>query len=172
MHQYRMGAMDVRFISPFIVGIQNVFTTMLDTQVLVSKPFLKEDDTSIAGIFAIIGYSGQVTGSVALCYPMKTAIKVASKFTDTEITQHHPDFPDALGELANMVAGQAKSKFPSLEVGISLPRIVVGRELRLLGSHSTPILVFTCDSTLGRFSAEVSMTVQGQRADQESPVLA
>ncbi len=169
MHQNRIGKMDVRFINPFILGIKNVFTTMLDTQIFISKPCLKEGDETNADFSAIIGFSGDVSGSVALCFPVRTAVQIASKFAGTEMTQHDPDFADALGELANMVAGQAKSKFQGVRVNISLPRVVAGRKLRLLGSYSTPVLLLPCDSALGRFGTEITMLAKSKRAAASQP---
>jgi len=152
--------MDVRYVNPFIGGIKNVFQTMLQTQILISKPRVKERDEHAADVSAIIGFSGEAAGSVALCFPMRTAVKTASKFSGTAVGQDNPDFADALGELANMVAGQAKSKLEGLNISISLPRVVVGRELKLLDSRSTPVLVLACDSPLGRFRTEVMMALK------------
>lgn len=151
--------MDVRFINPFIGAIKNVFNTMLGTEILISKPRLKEPDELFADITAIIGFSGEATGSVAICFPTKTGINAASKFTEMELTQASPEFADALGELANMVAGQAKSKLEGYDINISLPRVVSGQGLQLLNSKTTPILVLPCDSSFGRFSTEVTMVL-------------
>ncbi len=149
--------MDVRYINPFIGSIKHVFKTMLETEILISKPRLKERDEQAADVSAIIGFSGEATGSVALCFPLKTGVKTASKFADAEITQQSPEFADALGELANMVAGQAKAQLEGLNISVSLPRVVAGRDLQLLDSRRTPVLVLPCDSPLGRFHTEVMM---------------
>ncbi|UCE58785.1 MAG: chemotaxis protein CheX [Phycisphaerales bacterium] len=154
--------MDVRFINPFIGGIKNVFSTMLQTDIVISKPRVKGRDEPNADATAIIGFSGDATGSVALCFPMRTALATAGKFAGMEIAEDSPDFADALGELANMVAGQAKSKFEGLSVSISLPRVVAGRDLHLLDSQNTPVLLLPCDSALGRFSTEVTMQLTGR----------
>lgn len=153
----RNHIVDVRIINPFIVGIQNVFTTMLDTHVLISKPCLKKDAGAKVDISTIIGFSGDTKGSVAICYPLRTAINAASKFAGEELTLNDPDFADALGELANMIAGQAKSRFEGVQASISMPRVIVGQELRLLGYQNIPTLLLPCDSALGRFSTEIIM---------------
>ena len=155
--------MDVRFINPFVIGIKNVFTTMLSTDILISKPRLKSSEEASADVSAIIGFSGAAQGSVALCFPLKTAVKIASTFAGADVNQEHPDFADALGELANMVAGQAKSRFDGVSASISLPRVVAGKQLRLLESHTTPVLLLPCDSLLGRFATEVTMKLSKKR---------
>jgi chemotaxis protein CheX len=149
--------MDVRYINPFITAIQHVFKTMLKTDILISKPRLKEKDERSADVSSIIGLSGGATGSVVLCFPAKTAVAAASKFAGTTMTEDHPDFADALGELANMVSGQAKSKFHGVQVTISLPSVVRGSNHCVLKSQRMPAIVLPCDSELGRFSVEVAM---------------
>jgi hypothetical protein len=56
-----------------------------------------------------------------------------------------------------MVAGQSKAKLPDPNISISLPRVVLGDQHRMLESRSSPVLVLPCDSTLGRFFVEVTM---------------
>jgi chemotaxis protein CheX len=103
---------------------------------------------------------------------MATANKVASKFAGVEMTQAHPDFSDALGELANMVAGQAKSKFEGISATISLPSVVIGRDHVVSQSRHAPRLALPCDSVLGRFCVEVAMVVVERRSARTAPAKA
>ncbi len=154
--------MDVRFINPFIASIKNVFMTMLETEILISKPCVLEKGEFNADVSAVIGLSGDAIGSVALCLPSRTAVAIASKFAGIELTQDHDDFADAIGELANMVAGGAKAKLDGLNVSISLPSVIAGHDLKLLQSKSTPRLSLPCDSSLGRFNTDIVMAVSRQ----------
>lgn len=160
--------MDVRYINPFIESVVKVFKTMLDVDTFVSKPYIKEHDDAAHNVAAIIGFSGDAVGSVALCFNSRSACQIASKFAGTEITAEHPDFADALGELANMVAGQAKSKMEGLDISISLPRVVAGSGQRTLMSQKIPILALPCDSPLGRFIVEACMVAE-KRAVEAAP---
>jgi chemotaxis protein CheX len=152
--------MDVRFINPFITAVKTVFKTMLNEDLLISKPCLKEPDAPAADVSAVIGFSGDAVGSVILCFPMKTAINTASKFAGMEMAADNEDFADALGELANMVAGQAKAQFEGLSVTISLPSVIIGKNHQVSQSRLTPRLELPCESQLGRFSLEVAMVVE------------
>jgi chemotaxis protein CheX len=132
---------------------------MLKTDIIISKPYVKVEDDRNADVAAVIGFSGGATGSVALCFPSRSAVAAASKFAGVPLTETDPDFADALGELANMVAGQAKSKLHGLEITISLPRVIVAQKLNVLSSRAQPVLGLPCDSPLGRFNVEVGMVV-------------
>ena len=156
--------MDVRYINPFIGAIKNVFNTMLDTEILISKPRLRESDESPADVSAAIGFTGQALGRVTMRFPLNTGINAASKFSDAEISQDDPEFADALGELANMVAGQAKSKLEGYDISISLPRVFSKYETED-SPPNAPVLVIPCDSALGRFNTEVTMTLTAKPAD-------
>ena len=104
-------------------------------------------------------------GCVVLCFPMATALKSASTFAGVELTADHEDFSDALGELANMVAGQAKAKLEGFNISISLPSVIIGQEHVVLQSRQRPRLAIPCDSALGRFTVEVAMVIQEKSAD-------
>lgn len=158
--------MDVRFINPFLTAVTQLFNTMLEKEVNIGKPVLKSHREAPGDVSAIIGLSGDVTGCVAVCFPMPTAIKAASTFSGVEMTADHEDFADALGELANMVAGQAKAKLDGLAVGISLPSVIIGKEHVISQSKQTPRLCIPCDSTLGHFTVEVAMVIEMKPAVQ------
>jgi len=164
--------MDVRYINPFVDSIKHLFKTMLETELILSKPMLSEDDVR-ADASAVIGFSGDASGSVVLCFPMATALRAASAFAGTEMTKDHEDFADALGELANMVAGQAKAKLDGFNISISLPSVIIGQEHAVLQSKQRPSLAIPCDSPLGRFIVEVAMVVKKkQGADTPQPATA
>lgn len=153
--------MDVRFINPFIAATKTVFKTMVATDISVGKPYvIRANQEQSADVSAVIGMSGDAVGCVVLSLPMQTACNVASQFAGTPLTQANPDFSDALGELANMVAGQAKAKFERLNVSISLPSVIVGEEHVVSQSRAKPRLALPCQSELGDFTVEVVLVVE------------
>jgi len=152
--------MDVRFVNPFVSAVRNVFHTMLGVEVKIDKPYIKSDNEALADVSGIIGFSGDATGCLVLSFPRKVAERTASKFAGTEITEAHPDFPDALGELANMIAGNAKKDFEGVHISISLPSVVVGENHRISKSNAFPRLVIPCETPLGRFFLEVAMKIE------------
>lgn len=149
--------MDVTFVNAFVGSILNVFKTMLDTEVKVGKPLLKQAELVTAEVSGIIGLSGEVQGSVILSFDRPVACAVASTFAGTELTPESADFTDAIGELANMVAGNAKKDFHGYEASISLPSVIIGKGHRVSQSKVSPFLVIPCDTKLGQFNVEVAL---------------
>lgn len=156
-----VSGMDVRYINPFVAAVQAVFETMLETPVLVSRPRLLSPDDD-ADLAALIGFAGDATGSVALCFTKRSGVSIAGKFAGIEVAPEGPEIADALGELANMVAGQAKAQLTGCNVSISLPQVIAGRHHEVLQGRRPPVLVLPCDSKLGRFAVEVAMSLRGQ----------
>ena len=139
--------MDVRYINPFIAAVKTVFETMVMTDVTVGKPVPAGggNDPKV-DVSAIIGLSGDAVGAVVLSFEMDIASSIASKFAGVELKPEHPDFADALGELCNMVAGQAKVRLEGLNCSVSLPSVIIGQEHVVSQSKSTPRLLLPCSS--------------------------
>lgn len=168
---FREAIMDVRFINPFIASTKTVFKTMVATDIAIGKPLIiKANEEQHADVSAVIGMSGDAVGCVVLSLPMETACNLASKFAGVPLTQAHPDFGDALGELANMVAGQAKAKFEGLNVSISLPSVIVGDNHVVSQSRAKPRLALPCQCDLGGFTVEVVLVADKGAARAAAPV--
>ena len=163
--------MDVRYINPFIVSIKDVFSTMAGVEVQVLKPKMKLGHSETVGVTGVIGLSGDAAGACLLCFPSDVACKLASAFSGEEMNASHPDFADAIGELANMVAGGAEGQLEGLAISISLPSVVIGdpHEVIMTGAPSgTPRLIIPCQTELGQFHVEVAMVVGEQAGQQQT----
>lgn len=156
--------MDVRYINAFTKSVCNTFETMCGIPVTVGKPALKVGHEPRSDVSSIIGFSGDAAGSVVLHFSFDTACKMASAFAGAELTRDDPDFADAIGELANMVAGSAKSRFEGLDISISLPNVVVGSDHNVSPARNSPRIVIPCTTEPGPFHVEVGMEFTNQRA--------
>jgi chemotaxis protein CheX len=157
---------DSTYIMPFVDSIQKVFETMLQLPIQVGEPQLKrvsepqaDGSPPDAGfdVSGIIGMSGDVEGSVVLSFPTATAERVVSIFTGEELTHTHEDFPDAIGELINMISGGAKAQFAGKQVSISCPSVVVGSDHVVFGRKDVSCIRIPCGCDCGDFAVEVSI---------------
>ncbi len=151
--------MDVRYINAFIKSICNTFETMCAMKVTLGKPAMKSGDDPKADVSGVIGFSGDAAGSVVLHFHFDVASKIATRFAGIDIDQDHEDFGDAIGELANMVAGGAKAQFEGLDVSISLPNVIVGEKHNVSAPKGSQRIVIPCVTELGSFTVELGMVL-------------
>jgi chemotaxis protein CheX len=149
--------MDVKCINPFMGAIKNVFKTMLNIDVQFGKPQVQNQEGVTHDVSGIIGLSGDVEGAVVVSFPRLSAMKIASAFAGVTLTENDADFPDAIGELANMIAGNAKKDLDGLHVLISVPSVVVGSGHQVMNTRILPRLIIPCTCPMGSFVVEVGM---------------
>jgi chemotaxis protein CheX len=148
--------MDVKFINPFIVAVQNIFDTMIDLSFSLGKPALKKDNVPSYEISGIIGLSGSVSGCVVINLSKEIALQLASALLDEEFTEFDDDCIDAIGEIANMIAGNAKTDFPVENTSISVPSVVVGKH-KMNYPSGIPIVSIPCETSGGKLVVDVAI---------------
>ena len=149
--------MDVSYINPFITATLTCYRTMITDKVEFKNPQLKKEPFPSYGISGVIGLSGDAQGSIALCYSKEVAISTVSKMLGCEIHENSPDLIDAIGEIANIIAGNAKSELSRFNLAISLPNVIIGKDHVLAGLSGAPTIVVPFGSSLGEFVMEVSL---------------
>lgn len=143
----------VKQYEPVIYWVQEstrqVFSTMLNLKIECG-PVRSEHRTSVqsAGIVAMVGMAGAISGNGCLCFTKRFACRLASLFLMTEYTEVEDDVLDAVAELSNMVVGGLKTALEekSGPMGLSVPTVVCGENYL---TRTAPIgdrfsLDFTC----------------------------
>jgi chemotaxis protein CheX len=120
------------------------------TPVIKKEPFPRYD------ISGIIGLSGGAQGSISLCFPMPSALATVSQMIGAPITEAGVDLADAVGEIANIIAGFAKRDLAGLNLSISLPNVIISSHV-LSGLSGVPTIIVPFTSPLGPFAMEVSL---------------
>ncbi len=149
--------MDASYITPFMTSIQNVFSTMFQLPVEIGEPRIKTESKTTHDVSGIIGVSGEMIGTIVLSMPSDAAESIVALFTGMEIKADTEDFADAVGELINMISGNAKAEFQRKSVSISVPSVVIGAGHRVASSSGTPCVVIPCNTDCGEVVLEVSL---------------
>jgi chemotaxis protein CheX len=129
---------------------------MIQVPVNYGKPRLNEQREAIYDIGCIIGLSGDVSGSVVISLSKLVALELASGLTGEECKELDEDCLDALGEIANMIVGNARKDFPGAETRITVPNVIVGRH-KIAYPQKLPIITIPCDTPAGRLAVEVAL---------------
>lgn len=118
--------MQVEHINPFLHALQTTFSMMLSTEPQRGQLSLGDPKTRTYPISAIIGLSGDASGTVVINMSERVALAAAGAMLMVEKTAVDDEVLDAVGELVNIIAGQAKSELVEYNLSISLPNVVTG----------------------------------------------
>ena len=99
--------MRAEHINPFVASLKNAFQTMLACEARRGELTLKSSHRAEHYVSGVIGLSGLAVGTVVVSLSKEVALKVASTMLGDEATEINDDVLDAVGELANVVAGAA-----------------------------------------------------------------
>jgi len=150
---------DPNYIKPFVVAAKNIFETMINVPFSLGKPTLKTGSQAPPHeISSIIGLSGNVSGSVVISLSHDVAYLLVSALVGDEVTELNDDCIDAIGEIANMIAGNAKTDFPSNNNSISTPSVVVGKH-KVNYPSGLPIITIPCITDKGEMYIEIALKV-------------
>lgn len=157
--------MDVAYVNPFITSTMETFKKMLNAEIRAGKVQLKSDSVNTFDISGIIGLSGEAQGSICLSFPKITALKIVSILLSAEIKIVGPEVADGIGELANIVAGNAKQHLTQYNLSISLPKVIIGKDHHIAPQKGVPTIVVPFSSQYGDFAIEISLkTPEAKRA--------
>ncbi|MFT5698045.1 MAG: chemotaxis protein CheX [Desulforhopalus sp.] len=121
--------------SEIIDGCKDVFSTMLMVE-LQADDVLKQKKVAIpSNITSMIGLGGGLKGLLAVHCPSSVATEITSSFLGMDVEEIDDDVKDAIGEIANMIAGNLKISFAKSDVNIELaiPTSIVGDSFYVSG---------------------------------------
>lgn len=123
--------------------VEDVFRTMLGEEVEpVQAIWPPEDDL----INVTIHYAGAWKGALLLeCTPEQACLFTGRLLGIEPPVSINDDVRDAVGELANMIAGNLKPVLPP-GVALSMPTLIEGTDyaLRILGGNLAGMIAFRC----------------------------
>ena len=141
--------MQVEYINPFIRSTLVTFDTMLGCTIKRDKLCMADQVSDRYEISGVIGLSGRAQGSVVVSLSREVAIHGAAAMLmmePNEFDDLNEDVIDAVGEIANMVAGSAKAELEELNLSISLPNVVLGHppDIRFPSQVKPIAVTFAC----------------------------
>ena len=154
------ASMNVAYINPFITSVISLFDTMLGVELTRGEPFEKGSLLPEHDISGIIGLTGKTKGVVVLSLCKEAALRATEVLLMERPALINDDVVDAVGELANIVAGGAKAQLEQLAMSVSLPTVITGKHHSVgFPSNTTPVCIpFHCD--WGDVAVEVGLVEQ------------
>ncbi|MCL5019699.1 MAG: chemotaxis protein CheX [Patescibacteria group bacterium] len=121
--------MDVKLVNPFLEATLNVLSTMAFTKAVADKPYLKQGKEAIGDITGIISFSGDATGSLSITFTQSCIVSIVSNMLGETITEINEEVRDAVGELTNMISGDARRKLQQhgYSIRAAIPTVISGK---------------------------------------------
>lgn len=134
--------MQVKYIQPFVNATIRVFKEFLNADITAGQPFIfnHNENKYCYDISGIIGIAGHTLGIVVVSFPKMVALDLASRITGEKIKIFDDTVIDLVGEIVNIIAGNAKKGLEQYQLVISLPSIVKGVNHQITGVSGVPMI--------------------------------
>jgi len=126
------------------------------------KPFLRGDSRSEGDVSGIIGMAGRkVSGSMALVFPAPTILQIVSAMLGEEFKEINQDVLDCVGELTNMISGNARAGLAklNLQFEMALPTMVRGTHHCVEHQSKGPVVCVPFELESGTFYVEAAFRI-------------
>lgn len=120
--------MDADIINAFIAAAVEILGTVGAVTATVQKPFLKKDTLAQGDITSLVKITGNIQGTISVSFSSTCILSIVSNMFGEEITQMDNDIKDAVGEITNMISGQASQLYEKTNAGIkaALSQVLMG----------------------------------------------
>ncbi|MFP4168865.1 MAG: chemotaxis protein CheX [Desulfonatronovibrionaceae bacterium] len=148
-------------IKQFSEAVQFVMSTMAMVQVRPSAPYVKKDNTATGDISGVIGFSNARNhsgGTMSLTLTEECALGIVESMVGERYSELGQEVADAVGELTNMICGQARknlSEKMNMDFEGAIPSVVTGKEHSIRHMSSSAILAMPFSSEHGELTVEV-----------------
>lgn len=151
--------MQAEYINPFIQSVYDLFNSMLGCEARLGKigVIAEEDIGRERELIALIGLSGPVRGTVALAFPIATALQMVNRLLGIMVVDVNDEVLDAVAELVNIVGGGAKAKLSggSQPISLSLPTVIRGTNYTVESPSYSKWFDVPFESELGTFTLRI-----------------
>ncbi|HTN01166.1 MAG TPA: chemotaxis protein CheX [Planctomycetaceae bacterium] len=116
--------MNVEIINPFVIATVALFDKMLQCRLTRGDLAVIPAVQHYHGVTAIIDLTGECNCRVALNLCRPVALSATSQWTGESVSAINADVVDTVGELVNIIAGQARAQLEHLPLQMGLPQVL------------------------------------------------
>ena len=154
-------AFDADFLNPFLMATITVLETQAMTTAKTGKIFRRAAGESflgeISGVISIV--SDCFAGTFVISFPAQTYLKILSRMLGEECLELNASNADGVGELTNIIFGQAKVALNQRGFSIqkALPVVLYGADQLVSQVTKSPRLIVPFETDVGAFSIEIGL---------------
>lgn len=110
-----------------------------------------------ADLSSMIGLAGDLKGILAVKCPADVAMAITGAMLGMEVSELAEDVKDAIGEIANMIAGGLKESLAGCDkkIELAIPTTAIGKSIRTSGLSTASLVQVPFRVPQGSFSVEL-----------------
>jgi len=119
--------------------VQEIFSSMVGVEdIMYLPPQMDLTSHFTECITAMVGLAGTYSGLVSIHVPWPLALSFTSQMLGMEVTEIDDDVNDAMGEIANMIAGSFKQHLSKggADIQLSTPSVVNGSDYTITSRNN------------------------------------
>jgi chemotaxis protein CheX len=149
--------MDVTLVNPFIEATLHVLSSLAFTKASAGKPFLKKDQLASGDVSGIVGLSGEARGTISVSFSEQSILAIVGNMFGEPVQEINEEVKDAVGEILNIVSGQARQKLEATGRNLkgAIPTVITGKNHTISHITRQPIVAIPFETDNGRFTIEV-----------------
>lgn len=150
--------MDINIAKPFMKATIEVLGTMAMIKPEPGKPFVKKDNVARGDVTGVIGITGEKNGTISVTFTKDCAVAIVKNMLGGDIEDIIQDVKDAVGELTNMISGQARRGLSEMGYVFqaATPTVIMGANHTISHVSNSPIMAVPFTTEHGEFTVEVS----------------
>ncbi|WP_413559288.1 chemotaxis protein CheX [Bdellovibrio sp. HCB209] len=146
-------SVDVRVINAIIKATTHVFAQFGVTNITMSKAETKSPHDKLMGeISSVVEIKSQAYhGFLAVSFDKASYLEVVSTMLMEEQTELNAENQDAVGEINNIIFGNAKAEITNYGVQLTVPKVMVGTESVISCPQGSAGMLIPFKTTKGHF---------------------
>lgn len=146
-----------------IQGVKDVFSTMLMVEVSSDEIVMDGTCEIQSNLTGMIGLGGGLCGLLAVHCPGQAAMAITGTMLGMDVDELDEDVEDAIGEIANMIAGNVKASCAGVGVNVELaiPTSILGDSFQVSGRGESMRVVVPFTMADDRFWVEMQYVLSG-----------
>lgn len=148
----------IEIAKPFVQATVHVLSSMAGLTPVPGTPYVKKSSVAQGDVSAIVGITGHKAGSISVTFTKGCAIALVRGMLGDDIQNILQDTKDAVGEITNMISGQARSGLAEMGMAFqgSTPSVILGDNHTLSHITKGPVVAIPFKTDHGDFTLEFS----------------
>ncbi len=147
----------MEFAKKITESTEEIFSTMIFMDIAAQDPLEATREVLGCHVSAMIGLTGGFSAMLGIHCPEAVGLAITGEMLGMDIQEIDADVKDALGEIANMIAGGLKERFAAEDIGLELaiPTAVSGKSYTISAPKGSNRIVVPFTVASGTFYIEI-----------------